>query len=161
MATTAEGVSGRFGLRLCAYHNCDDVELFWRTSDNGARDAAIAGVLGFAIERQRKKSDGDWGAIEVLRNRVGFSAQMPDPDDKHSDASEPCTKWPFQCYYWTDHGANSGQVVRYRVSALRLPAAAPRANPPWTWWLPPTGPRQSKWGRKPARRLRPTSTAAR
>ncbi|HKH49932.1 MAG TPA: hypothetical protein VKM72_35205 [Thermoanaerobaculia bacterium] len=90
------------------------------------------------LERQRLHSGGTWGNTEVIRNRVGFSS---DPaDDAGSAPTKPSSIWPFQCFDWTDHGANSGQTVRYRVSAVRLPAGGalgetalePVADSDWT-----------------------------
>src|SRR6185295_15528223 len=119
MPTTASKTIGNVELRLVAYHNCDDVELFWQASVSGQRDAPIPEVLGFTIERQRRQPDGAWGKSELIRNRVGFSAG---PEDEAGQApTNPSSIWPFQCFDWTDHGANSGQTVRYRASAVRLP----------------------------------------
>jgi phosphatidylserine/phosphatidylglycerophosphate/cardiolipin synthase-like enzyme len=109
-------------LRLTAYHNCDDVQLFWRTTVDGQADAMIPRCLGFKIERKRKDRDGKWGRVEVLRNRVGFS----DGSDIEDNAAavyttKPSSIWPFQRYDWTDHGANNGQTVQYNIKAMRLP----------------------------------------
>jgi hypothetical protein len=32
--------------------------------------------------------------------------------------SQPSNIWPFQSFSWTDHGANSGQTVKYRIGAV-------------------------------------------
>jgi hypothetical protein len=122
MAATASKQTGGVRMRLVAYHNCDDVELFWRVTVGGEDDAAIAGVLGFMVERQRRRTDGSWGHTEVVRNRVGFSDDPEtSPEEHDGPPSKPSKLWPFQCYDWTDHGANNGQTVRYRVSAMKLP----------------------------------------
>ncbi|HEV8428975.1 MAG TPA: phospholipase D-like domain-containing protein [Pyrinomonadaceae bacterium] len=109
-------------IKLRGYHNCDDVQLFWRTIVDNNLDIPIDGCLGFSIERQRRNSAGDWGNSEILRNRVGFSNQPEDTGEGlPGSRSKPSNIWPFQRYDWTDHGANSGQIVRYRVVALRPP----------------------------------------
>jgi hypothetical protein len=137
ISNTLNGIT----IKLIAYLNCDDVQLFWRVTVNGAVDEPIPGCLGFMIERQRKQDNGQWGPTEILRNRVGFIAQQPpaSPMDPEN-LTRPSSIWPFQRYEWTDHGANSGQTVRYRVSAVRLPAAGtvgaselePITNSDWT-----------------------------
>jgi hypothetical protein len=108
-------------IRLVTYKDCDDVALCWRVKVDGRDDSPIPGVLGFMIERQRKKEDGSWGKSEILRNRVGFSKNSSFSAEEGSSFSKPSNIWPFQCYDWTDHGANSGQSVRYQVSAMKLP----------------------------------------
>jgi phosphatidylserine/phosphatidylglycerophosphate/cardiolipin synthase-like enzyme len=141
MSLTASNQTGNVGIRLTAYHNCDDVELFWRVTVNGKEDTEIPGVLGFMIERQRQQQGGAWGPSEILRNAVGFPAQpAASAGDRMGMRNQPSNLWPFQCYDWTDHGANSGQVVRYRVSAMRLPPGGtagqtqltPTADSGWT-----------------------------
>jgi PLD-like domain len=121
MPVTTSNQTGNVLMHLAAYHNCDDVQLFWRVTVNGKEDAEIPGVLGFMIERQRQQAGGAWGPSEILRNAVGFKALPPADDNGTGMESGPSHLWPFQCYDWTDHGANSGQVVRYRVSGMRLP----------------------------------------
>jgi hypothetical protein len=122
MSVKVSKTTGNVEMSLVAYHNCEDVELFWRVSVNGAADASIPGVLGFMLERQRRGADGNWNNTEVIRNRVGFTDE-PETSTEENDSppSKPSKLWPFQCYDWTDHGANNGQTVRYRVSAVRLP----------------------------------------
>ena len=119
MSTYAEGSNESYSLKLTAYSDCDNVFLCWRTFDNGRPDQPLPGVLGFMIERQRKDAAGKWQNSEILRNRVGFS---DNPPQNGADLSEPSSIWPFQRYDWTDHGANSGETVRYRISAVTLPA---------------------------------------
>lgn len=103
-------------LKITAYNNCDDVQLCWRTLANDEKDYPIIGSLGFMIERQRQK-EGQWLDTEILRNRVGFTEQ---PDDNNAESlSRPSSVWPFQRYDWTDHGANNGEIVRYRISAVK------------------------------------------
>ena len=122
MATNIENKTGQDLLRLTCYQNCDDVQLCWRTGQGNKIDVPIPGCLGFKIERQRKDKEGNWSTVEVLRNRVGFDPNPPASADGDS-RSEPSSVWPFQRYDWTDHGANNGETVRYRVCAMKLPAA--------------------------------------
>ncbi|MBT0571575.1 hypothetical protein KIK84_14705 [Curvibacter sp. CHRR-16] len=85
-------------IRLLGFNNCDDVFLAWKPQ------AEIPNCLGFAIERKRN------GKAEVLQNRVGFSDGPVPP-------SAPSTQFPFQRLTWTDHGADTGDTVSYRVIA--------------------------------------------
>jgi len=141
MSVTTVKKTGNIEIRLTAHHNCDDAQLFWRTKVDGTLDGAIPGSLGFMIERQRKTREGSWGETEVLRNRVGFSAARTDIGNSGTgDPTRSSNVWPFQCYEWTDHGANNGETVRYRVTAVRLPVGGlagttvldPIADSDWT-----------------------------
>jgi len=126
MAVSISNLTNGVELKLTAYHNCDDVQLFWRTGVNGEPDVPVPGCLGFSIERRRKNSDDVWGATEVLRNRVGFSNQLPiGADGSPQYLTKPSSVWPYQRYDWTDHGANNGQTVMYRVVAVGLPEGQP------------------------------------
>ena len=126
MPISTSNVTDGIELKLTAYHNCDDVQLFWRTSVNDQPDTSVPGCLGFSIERRRKNPDDTWGEIEVLRNRVGFTNQLPlGADGSPQYLTKPSSFWPFQRYDWTDHGANSGQTVRYRVVAVGLEQGQP------------------------------------
>jgi phosphatidylserine/phosphatidylglycerophosphate/cardiolipin synthase-like enzyme len=119
--TQATGSQGQYSVLLSAYRDCDDVFLCWRTFDNGQPEKPIPGNLGFMIERQRQDQYGNWpdrDTTEILRNRVGFTDTPP---QDQNEQSQPCNIWPFQRYDWTDHGANSGQTVRYRISPMKLP----------------------------------------
>ena len=91
--------------KLKVYANEDDALLFWSIP------APISECRGFAI--QRKKN----GVEEFLPNRVGFAN-----DHDHGPADEdakgvlkPSTELPFQRFSWTDHDANTGDTVSYRV----------------------------------------------
>ena len=119
MANQAGSSHKQYSLKLRAYHNCDDVFLCWRTFEGAKADEPIKDNLGFMIERQRQDASGNWQPTEVLRNRVGFK-DVPPQDE--NDNSQPSSIWPFQRYDWTDHGANSSEIVRYRISAMKLPA---------------------------------------
>lgn len=119
MSTSTSHTTNGIEIKLTVYHNCDDVQLFWRSTVNGEKDVAIPGCLGFAIERKRKDANDVWGEPEILRNRVGFSNQPPvGPDGFPTKSSRV---WPYQRYDWTDHGANNGQTVKYRVVAVGSP----------------------------------------
>lgn len=106
--------------------NCDDALLFWTVA------MPIPGCLGFAIERERKRDDGTVKA-DVLENRMGFKADKPKQGERR-----PSTQWPFQRLWWTDHGVNLGDIVRYRVTPMvqgggaLKPLAAERSA--WTSW---------------------------
>ena len=126
MAVSTSNTTNDIEITLTAYHNCDDVQLFWRATVNEQSDVPIPDCLGFSIERCRKNSDDEWGPTEVLRNRVGFSNQ-PDlaEDGTPQFVTKPSSVWPFQRYDWTDHGANNGQTVKYRVIAVGLHEGLP------------------------------------
>ena len=128
MAISTSNVTDGIELKLTAYHNCDDVQLFWRTSVNGQPDTPVPGCLGFSIQRRRQNPDDTWSDTEVLRNRVGFTNQLPlGADGSPQYLTKPSSVWPFQRYDWTDHGANNGQTVRYRVVAVGLQQGEPGA----------------------------------
>jgi phosphatidylserine/phosphatidylglycerophosphate/cardiolipin synthase-like enzyme len=106
--------------------NCDDALLFWSVAK------PIAECLGFAIDRERKLGNGTVVA-DVLDNRVGFKADKPKLGEHR-----PSTQWPFQRLWWTDHGVNLGDTVRYRVTPILQsggtlhPLVAERSA--WTPW---------------------------
>jgi phosphatidylserine/phosphatidylglycerophosphate/cardiolipin synthase-like enzyme len=91
---------------LKVFSNADDVHLVWTHKDD------IPGCLGFAIQCRRGKAEP-----KFLSNRVGFS------DDTETDAQgkrltvRSSQVWPFQRYDWTDHAADLGDVVAYRIVA--------------------------------------------
>jgi hypothetical protein len=118
MSIKADKTTNGVTVRLTAYNNCDDVQLFWRVSRQGQDDVPLEGCLGFMIERQRLQNGGQWAPVEILRNRVSFTDAVP--NEVTAATSEPSNIWPFQRYEWTDHGANNGQTVKYRVSAVAL-----------------------------------------
>ena len=115
---SGQHTTGSFQIRAIAYHNCNDVQLFWRVSVSGADDAPLEGCLGFMIERQRRAKDGSWSPPEILRNKVAFVDQPPPNPSDPKDFSRPSSVWPFQRYEWTDHGANDGAVVQYNIHAV-------------------------------------------
>ncbi|RYF20265.1 MAG: hypothetical protein EOO42_12730 [Flavobacteriales bacterium] len=103
--------------KVTAYNNCDDVQLFWRTLDLSQKDSPIENCIGFAVQRQRLK-EGKWSRPEILRNRVGYT-DGPVVTNNITEISKPSNVWAFQRYDWTDHGANYGETVRYKVLAVK------------------------------------------
>jgi phosphatidylserine/phosphatidylglycerophosphate/cardiolipin synthase-like enzyme len=143
MSAGTENITGATKIRLKVFADCDDVYLVWRTGNSSKWEQMVNGSVGFMIERQRKNKSGDWDSTEILRNRVGFTdPQMPSNDSEASEEflTQPSNIWPFQRYDWTDHGANCNEIVRYRVSAVGLPAGGtagatplePVADSGWT-----------------------------
>jgi phosphatidylserine/phosphatidylglycerophosphate/cardiolipin synthase-like enzyme len=106
---------------LKAYANCDDVFLAWSPGE------AIPNCLGFAIECRRRKN-GTLGPATPLSNRVGFKADAPKAGDRR-----PSRDWPFQRYDWTDHAADLGDEISYRVVA-RVGAPGALADGPASPW---------------------------
>jgi phosphatidylserine/phosphatidylglycerophosphate/cardiolipin synthase-like enzyme len=94
---------------LNVFSNADDVHLVWR------HDADIPGCLGFAIECRR--SDGE---PKYLSNRVGFENDTEVDTNGKRLTSRSSQIWPFQRYDWTDHAADLGDVIAYRVVARVL-----------------------------------------
>ena len=120
-------------IKMAAYRNGDDVQLYWRALVNGKTDEPIPGCLGFVIERQRLDKHGDFGPTEVLRNRVGFKDGSNSEEENTVDdqmLSQPSNIWPFQNFSWTDHGANTGQTVKYRVGAVSAVAGQEPGSAP-------------------------------
>lgn len=120
MSVSTSNTTNGIEIRLAAYHNCDDVQLFWRTVVDGEEDAPVPDCLGYVIERRRLVSGDQWRPTEVLRNRVSFSSERGEGEGTPAYLTRPSNVWPFQRYDWTDHGANNGQTVSYRVSAVVL-----------------------------------------
>lgn len=121
MSVSTTNTTNGIEIRLAAYHNCDDVQLFWRAVVDGEEDAPVSDCLGYVIERRRQKPNGEWRPTEVLRNRVSFSSDRDEGEGTPAFLTRPSNVWPFQRYDWADHGANNGQTVMYRVSAVVLP----------------------------------------
>ena len=97
--------------KLKVYTNEDDALLFWRV------DKPIQDCRGFAIERKIKKMGQQETTQDFLANRTGFADQKPTGTAKAGQAVvlKPSTEWPFQRFSWTDHDANTGDTVAYRV----------------------------------------------
>jgi hypothetical protein len=91
-------------------------------------EATVPRCLGYQVERRRRLSDRSWGPVEVLRNRVGFEGQRA--PETAEDLSRPSSIWPFQTWQWTDHGAEPGDELRYRVCAVRAPKGVTPGSAP-------------------------------
>jgi phosphatidylserine/phosphatidylglycerophosphate/cardiolipin synthase-like enzyme len=94
---------------LRVYTNEDDALLFWATT------AHIDNCRGFAIERKITRRGQQVEDRGFLPNRIGFAKDQPQPDSQGKGPSEPSTVWPFQRFSWTDHDANAGDTVSYRI----------------------------------------------
>ncbi|WP_433192761.1 phospholipase D-like domain-containing protein [Nocardia sp. CA-107356] len=96
---------------LKVYANDDDALLYWRPSQ------PITACRGFAIERRKRTAAGT--EVSFLPNRMGFANEpviaLVDTETDRRPASKPSTQWPFQRFSWTDHDADSGDAVSYRV----------------------------------------------
>jgi phosphatidylserine/phosphatidylglycerophosphate/cardiolipin synthase-like enzyme len=93
---------------LKVYANEDDALIYWSIP------GPIANCRGFAI--QRKLTDGHGTSTDIfLPNRIGFENEVvPAPTDG-SGPAKASTEWPFQRFSWTDHDADTGDTVSYRV----------------------------------------------
>jgi len=131
---------------LKVYVNDDDALLFWRPSQ------PIAGCRGFAIQRRRQRA-GSAVDESYLPNRMGFATEpainlVGKETDEADPPSKPSSEWPFQRFSWTDHDADAGDTVSYRVipvirddaGALQLvEAEASDFSPERTLGATPTG----------------------
>jgi phosphatidylserine/phosphatidylglycerophosphate/cardiolipin synthase-like enzyme len=104
--------------KLKVYVNEDDALLFWSIPK------PITGCRGFAIARRKqdklgKKTEG------FLPNRTGFENEKvkAKPEEGQAAVTKPSTEWPFQRFSWTDHDANTGDTVSYRVIPVARNAA--------------------------------------
>jgi len=153
MPVTVTNTTNSVEIKLTAYHNCDDVQLFWRIGKDGQMDVPLPGCLGFMVERQRQDDQGNWVPVEILRNQVAFVDLPPQDPSDPAQRSQPSNIWPFQRYEWTDHGANNGETVRYRVSPVALPSGGtvgttplkPIAQSDWTPAIDVTGKADSEF----------------
>ena len=93
-------------LRIAVYVNGDDAVVAWAPS------AFLPGCRGFLLERARKTAAGGT-VIEEVENRLGFKQDHPKSGDHR-----PSSEWPFQRFNWSDHAVDSGDEVRYRVTAM-------------------------------------------
>jgi phosphatidylserine/phosphatidylglycerophosphate/cardiolipin synthase-like enzyme len=105
---------------LKVYVNDDDALLYWRPS------GPIAGCRGFAV--QRRKGTGSAVDESYLPNRMGFATDpiinlVNTETDQADPVSKPSSEWPFQRFSWTDHDANTGDTVSYRVIPVIRDAA--------------------------------------
>jgi phosphatidylserine/phosphatidylglycerophosphate/cardiolipin synthase-like enzyme len=110
-----------FALRASA--NLDDVHLAW---DPGEK---IAGCLGFAIQCKRGNA-----APKYLSNRVGFKDDPTVDADGNRVTLRSSQDWPFQRYDWTDHAADLGDEIVYRVVARVKGANGELVDGPASAW---------------------------
>jgi PLD-like domain len=92
-------------IRIAVYTNGDDAFVAWAPRD------FIPGCRGFLLERGRRSAAGE--VTEPVENRLGFKKDKPKSGDHR-----PSSEWPFQRFNWSDHAADGGDVVRYRVTAM-------------------------------------------
>jgi len=96
-------------VKLKVYTNEDDSLLFWSIPE------PIPGCRGFAVERT-KTPPGGKPITGFLLNRTGFDNENPpQPAGDGAGPTKPSNEWPFQRFSWTDHDANTGDKVSYRV----------------------------------------------
>lgn len=71
---------------------------------------------GVAVERKRTDAKGK-KTQEFLPNRTGFENEPASAklEEGQKAVVKPSTEWPFQRFSWTDHDANTGDTVSYRV----------------------------------------------
>jgi phosphatidylserine/phosphatidylglycerophosphate/cardiolipin synthase-like enzyme len=96
--------------KLKVYTNEDDALLFWSIPK------PIPECRGFAIQR-RIKRNGKKQTEDFLVNRTGFENENVKATAKagQKPVIKPSTEWPFQRFSWTDHDAQTGDTVSYRV----------------------------------------------
>jgi phosphatidylserine/phosphatidylglycerophosphate/cardiolipin synthase-like enzyme len=108
---------------LRVYANEDDALLFWSIT------APIPGCRGFAIERKITRSGQQKETRGFLPNRTAFQGEVIKQDANGQQILKPSTDWPFQRFSWTDHDANTGDTVSYRiVPMIRAKAGGPLAT---------------------------------
>lgn len=112
-------------IRLRAVANLDDVHLTWDPGE------AIPGCLGFAIECKRGTAKP-----KPISNRVGFKDDPTLDKDGNPVRSRSSQDWPFQRYNWTDHAADLGHKVAYRVVARVKDAGGALVDGPASDWTP-------------------------
>ena len=98
--------------------NEDDTLLFWSIPE------PIDGCRGFAIARQKRSPQGQT-TQDFLPNWMGFeNEEVPaTPEEGQEAMTKPSTEWPIQRFSWTDHDANTGDTVTYRVRTKSLSAS--------------------------------------
>lgn len=85
-------------MKLCTYHNGDDVFIAWKP------DGPIDTCRGFALLRRRN------GTEETVQTWVGFAGQPHTEGERHDS-----TQWPIQRFQWTDYMANPEDHLSYKV----------------------------------------------
>src|SRR5678816_4015823 len=80
----------------------------------------IPDCRGFAIQRRIKRKGKKKTEENFLPNRTGFENEKA-PTLTNGKANgkgpfiKPSTEWPFQRFSWTDHDAQTGDTVSYRI----------------------------------------------
>jgi phosphatidylserine/phosphatidylglycerophosphate/cardiolipin synthase-like enzyme len=110
-------------ISLKVFSNADDVHLVWSHEED------IPGCLGFAIECRRGDEEPKY-----LSNRVGFENDTDVGTDGKRLTSRSSQIWPFQRYDWTDHAADLGDVIAYRVVARVVGDAGQLIDGPASTW---------------------------
>ena len=97
-------------VKLKVYANEDDALLFWSIPE------PISQCRGFAIQRRIKRK-GEKQGEDFLVNRTGFENEKvkAKPKAGQKAVTKPSTEWPFQRFSWTDHDAQTGDTVSYKV----------------------------------------------
>ena len=97
--------------KLKVYTNEDDALLFWSIPE------PISGCRGFAIDRRIKRKGKTETEEDFLPNRTGFEKEKVDakPRAGQKAVTKSSAEWPFQRFSWTDHDANTGDTVSYKV----------------------------------------------
>ena len=96
--------------KLKVFTNVDDALLFWSISE------PIDKCRGFAIARKKSSPHGQT-TEDFLVNWMGFENEevVAEPVEGQKVVTKPSTEWPFQRFSWTDHDANTGDTVTYKV----------------------------------------------
>ena len=110
---------------LKVFSNADDVHLVWNHHND------IPGCLGFAIQCRRGDAEPKY-----LSNRVGFEDDTEADSAGERHRSRSSRIWPFQRYDWTDHAADLGDVIAYRVIARVVGDDGKLQDGPSSDWSP-------------------------
>ncbi len=102
---------------LRVFANEDDALLFWTIT------APTAECRGFGIERKITRRGKNAEERGFLPNRTGFAGEKLPPDPEGRGITKPSTDWPFQRFSWTDHDADTGDTVSYRIVPIVRNAA--------------------------------------
>jgi len=96
-------------IKLKVYVNEDDALLFWSIPK------PIPECRGFAIQRRIKRKGKKKSEEDFLLNRTGFEDEDGPKTKGKTPEVKPSTEWPFQRFSWTDHDAQTGDTVSYRI----------------------------------------------
>jgi len=99
-------------IKLRVYVNEDDALLFWSITK------PIPECRGFAIQRRIKRKGKKKSEEDFLLNRTGFENEEDPKTNGKTPQVKPSTEWPFQRFSWTDHDAQTGDVVSYRIITM-------------------------------------------